>query len=81
MSTKSKSETWIGTNVGDGKHESSCVIRGRLRFGVSFDPHFHYDCAVYGSAIKSLPGCHVPQIVRKRWKHVNVAPNDNDRKK
>lgn len=27
----------------EGTHEPSCVIRGRLRFGISFDPRFHYD--------------------------------------
>ena len=30
----------------DESHHASCVIRGRLRFGVPFDPRFHYDCEV-----------------------------------
>ena len=65
----------------DKQHESSCVIRGRLRFGVSYDPHFHYDCDVSNRMAMTLPGCHEPQSVSGRMSHVNVAPNDNVRKK
>lgn len=65
----------------DTVHESSCVIRGRLRFGVSYDPRFHYDCDVANRRAMILPGCHEPQSVSRRTSHVNVAPNDNVRKK
>ena len=30
----------------DPGHDSSCVIRGRMRFRVSYDPKFHYDCDI-----------------------------------
>lgn len=63
----------------DGAHESSCIIRGRLRFGISFDPRFHYDCEVGNRRTKTLPGCHEPQTVRRNRQHVNIAPNDNVR--
>ena len=64
---------------GDGSHVLSCVIRGRLRFGVSFDPRFHYDCAVNRRTTTVLPGCHECAAVDRRRRHVNVAPNDNVR--
>ena len=65
----------------DGMHESSCVIRGRLRFGVSYDPHFHYDCDVANRTAMTLPGCHEPQSVSRQTRYVNVSPNDNVRKR
>lgn len=63
----------------DGTHEPSCVIRGRIRFGMSFDPRFHYDCEMGNRRVKTLPGCHERQTVRRDRRHVNVAPNDNVR--
>ena len=63
----------------DGTHEPSCVIRGRMRFGMSFDPRFHYDCEMGNRRIKRLPSCHEPQTVRRGGRYVNVAPNDNVR--
>ena len=66
---------------GEGEHESPCVIRGRLRFGTSFDARFHYDCNVDGRRIKTLPGCHESRPVSRRWRHANIAPNDHVRKK
>ena len=59
-------------------HELSCVIRGRLRFGASFDPRFHYDCDIPNKSIH-LPGCHQPITVPRKRKHINIAPNDNIR--
>ena len=64
---------------GDDSHNASCVIRGRLRFGVSFDPRFHYDCDFGSRRTVTLPGCHKPQSVSRKRRHVNVAPNDNVR--
>ena len=64
---------------GDGSHALSCVIRGRLRFGASFDPRFHYDCDVNRRTTTVLPGCHEHAAVDRRRRHVNVAPNDNVR--
>lgn len=62
----------------DSGHELSCVIRGRLRFGASFDPRFHYDCDIPNKSIH-LPGCHQPITVPRKRKHINIAPNDNIR--
>ena len=39
----------------DPDHESSCVIRGRMRFGVSYDPQFHYDCDVTEGRDRCFP--------------------------
>ena len=63
----------------DGAHTSSCVIQGRLRFGVSFDPRFHYDCELYKRKSVTFPGCHESTTVKGSRPHVNVAPNDNIR--
>ena len=62
---------------GESRHDTTCVIRGRLRFGVSFDPRFHYDCEI-ASGGTDFPGCHEAQTV-KNATHANVAPNDNVR--
>ncbi len=62
---------------GVNRHDTTCVIRGRLRFGVSFDPRFHYDCEIATDGTR-FPGCHEAQTVKKAT-HVNVAPNDNVR--
>ena len=63
----------------EGSHNASCVIRGRLRFGVPFDPRFHYDCEVSKRKNRNFPGCHEPQTVEQKRQHINVAPNDNVR--
>ncbi len=63
----------------EGSHNASCVIRGRLRFGVSFDPRFHYDCEVSKTKNRNFPGCHEEQTVARKRRHINVAPNDNIR--
>lgn len=61
----------------DQGHRPSCVIRGRLRLGVPYDPGFHYDCDV-SRGISRFPGCHTPVTIRSRT-YVNVAPNDHVR--
>ena len=62
-----------------GGHDSSCVIRGRLRFGVSYDPGFHYDCDIPKDGGRSFPSCHGTRSVPRGRSHVNIAPNDNIR--
>lgn len=59
-------------------HRPSCVIRGRLRLGVPYDPGFHYDCIIPGGSSREFPGCHAPVTIRGRT-YVNVAPNDHVR--
>ena len=63
----------------DPDHESSCVIRGRMRFGVSFDPKFHYDCDVTEGRDRCFPSCHDTKILPRGRAHANIAPNDNIR--
>ena len=60
-------------------HNSSCVIRGRLRFGTSYDPKFHYDCEIPKDANRNFPSCHGTKSVPGKRSHVNIAPNDNIR--
>lgn len=60
-------------------HQPSCVIRGRLRFGVPFDPRFHYDCQIPRDWHRRFPGCHKPLQLPQRRRHANCAPNDNVR--
>ena len=62
----------------DPGHDSSCVIRGRMRFGVSYDPKFHYDCDIKDGN-RSFPSCHGTKSVPRGRTHVNIAPNDNIR--
>ena len=64
---------------GDGGHNAACVIRGRLRFGVSYDPKFHYDCRIPKGTRRDFPGCHESAGIPGARDHVNVAPNDNAR--
>lgn len=59
----------------DDDHPPRCVVRGRLRFGVPFDPRFHYDCQLPRRRVRQLPGCHAAVRQRAR-QHVNIAPND-----
>ena len=63
----------------DPDHESSCVIRGRMRFGVSYDPKFHYDCDVTEGRDRCFPSCHGTKTLPRGRTHVNIAPNDNIR--
>ena len=62
----------------DPDHESSCVIRGRMRFGASYDPKFHYDCDIKDGN-RNFSSCHGPKTVPRGRTHVNIAPNDNIR--
>ena len=62
-----------------GGHDSSCVIRGRLRFGVSYDPRFHYDCDIPKDGELNFPSCHGTKCIPRKRTHVNIAPNDNIR--
>ena len=64
---------------GDGNHNSACVIRGRLRFGASYDPKFHYDCQIPKGSKRDFPGCHETAGISGALGHVSVAPNDNAR--
>ena len=59
-------------------HNSSCVIRGRLRFGTSYDPNFHYDCNIPKDGNLNFPSCHGTKSAPRNT-HVNIAPNDNIR--
>ena len=63
----------------DPGHDSSCVIRGRMRFGVSYDPKFHYDCDIPKDGNLTFPSCHDTKRVPRGRTHVNIAPNDNIR--
>lgn len=62
-----------------GDHDASCVIRGRLRFGASYDPEFHYDCDIPDAGNRDFPSCHGTKRLPRKRTHVNVAPNDNIR--
>ena len=64
----------------DSDHDSSCVIRGRIRFGCSYDPKFHYDCELSSQSGRQFPSCHgQKRVLPKGRSHVNIAPNDNVR--
>ena len=60
-------------------HDSTCVIRGRIRFGSSFDPSFHYDCSLRGVQKRTFCSCHGTVSLPKNRNHVNISPNDNIR--
>ena len=63
----------------DSDHELSCVVRGRIRFGCSYDPKFHYDCELPPRSKHRFPSCHGQRMVPRGRSHVNIAPNDNVR--
>ena len=63
----------------DAGHESKCVIRGRIRFGASFDPMFHYDCDIRKSMGRTFASCHETKFFAKGTTHLNISPNDNIR--
>lgn len=63
----------------DRGHNFSCVIRGRLRFGVPYDPRFHYDCDISKIGNREFPSCHGTEKIKAGQRHVNIAPNDNIR--
>ena len=60
-------------------HNARCVIRGRIRFGVCYDPNFHYDCNLGRSRSRRFVSCHGGKVLKPGRTHVNVAPNDNIR--
>ena len=60
-------------------HDERCVIRGHVRFGVPYDPKFHYDCDLAGTDRRSFTSCHGETRLRRGRSHVNIAPNDNIR--
>ena len=60
-------------------HKSSCVIQGRMRFGASYDPKFHYDCGITRGAGRHFPSCHGEETMSRGRTHVNISPNDNVR--
>ena len=64
---------------GDADHEPSCIIRGRLRFGIPYDPKFHYDCDISNLGSRDLPSCHGVETVDKNRTYANISPNDNVR--
>lgn len=63
----------------DADHDSTCVIRGRIRFGASFDPTFHYDCDIGNRANRTFASCHGTKTLAKGTTHINISPNDNVR--
>lgn len=64
----------------DADHDSTCVIRGRIRFGASFDPSFHYDCNIgKHTANRTFASCHGTKTLAKGRAHFNISPNDNVR--
>ena len=63
----------------DADHDSTCVIRGRIRFGASFDPKFHYDCDIGKQANRTFASCHGTKTLAKGTTHLNISPNDNVR--
>lgn len=62
-----------------GEHDSSCIIRGRLRFGAPYDPKFHYDCDIPKDGERRFPSCHGTKSISRGRTHVNISPNDNIR--
>lgn len=60
-------------------HNGRCVIRGRIRFGVCYNPNFHYDCDLGRSKRRRFVSCHGEKVLKPGRKHVNIAPNDNIR--
>ena len=49
----------------DADHDSTCVIRGRIRFGASFDPTFHYDCNIGKRVNRTFASCHGMKTLAK----------------
>jgi len=76
---KARSRHGLAPGWNDSDHEPSCVIRGRIRFGCSYDPKFHYDCKLSSRSGRRFPSCHGQRVVPRGRSHVNIAPNDNVR--
>ena len=64
---------------GAGEHDYSCLIRGKMRFGIPYDPKFHYDCDLSKGVVRRFPSCHGEVALDRSRQHVNIAPNDNIR--
>ena len=60
-------------------HDDRCVIQGRVRFGVPYDPKFHYDCDLARNSERRFTSCHGEKELKRGRSHVNIAPNDNIR--
>lgn len=63
----------------DAGHTPKCVVRGRIRFGASFDPGFHYDCDIDKHTKRIFVSCHGTKVAVKGKTHLNISPNDNIR--
>jgi len=60
-------------------HPDGCVLAAFKRLGVTYDPHFHYDCTRTSQPKLSaeLHNCHQPRgWITAKKKHLNIAPND-----
>lgn len=60
-------------------HPDDCVIAAFKRLGVTYDPHFHYDCTRLSQSKLSaeLHNCHLPRDwITAKKSHLNIAPND-----
>ena len=66
----------------NNEHRKRCLIRSRIRLGVAYDPHFHYDCVTRNNCRLPLnwKSCHEQDVViPKGRRHVNISPNDHVR--
>lgn len=72
---------WDEDSGSPSGHQASCVIRGRIRFGVAFDPRIHYDCPLprHNRTTRRFPSCHGSCTLDSGRRHANIAPNDNVR--
>ena len=74
---------WGDDEETPGEHVDSCVIRGRVRFGVPFDPKVHYDCKLpnprRNPQARRFISCHGQKTLEPKRRHANIAPNDNVR--
>ncbi|MCY3873612.1 MAG: hypothetical protein OXF88_04890 [Rhodobacteraceae bacterium] len=64
---------------GSKYHDASCIVRGKIRFGISYDQNFHYDCDLPKGVERSFPSCHGVKKLERGKGHANIAPNDNVR--
>ena len=64
---------------GDQSHDSTCVIRGRIRFGAPYDPKFHYDCNIPDGSNRKFSSCDGSKRLPRNRGRVNMSSNDNIR--
>ena len=76
---KARSRHGIAPVWDDADHDPMCVIRGRIRFGSSFDPTFHYDCDIDKRRKRTFISCHGTETLIRGGSHINISPNDNIR--